>query len=78
MAIQVKDIPSYVEALNKTSLQERDSIAYQQCLDAILTDIEGDVVYFRYYLSHDLDYWLFCFSRKDEVKFEYTSYKEGV
>lgn len=78
MTIQVKELESYVKAVKASGLEERDSLGYNNCLEAVLNRIEGDVLYFRNYVTPDVDFWEYCFTRASNgiVKFEYTTYKE--
>ena len=78
MPIKVKELSAYVKAVKASGLEERDASGYNNCLEAVLNRIEGDVLYFRNTITPDVDFWEYCFTRQEEgvVRFEYTTYKE--
>lgn len=73
---KVYQLPNYVKAV-KESLKPRSNSLYQDCLNADLAEIKGDVIYFRNYEDADVAYIEFCFTRIaiGNIKFNYVSYR---
>ena len=75
MATKVVNLPSYVEALNKSGLKNRSNHDYYSCLSAEIYNIEDDKVTFRNYMT-DIEYYEYAFVRhgKGNVEFIYVTY----
>lgn len=75
MGVTLITVPSYVEAVRKSSLKERSEYHYRNVMKSKLHKIEGNKVLFREYLN-EAEYWEYAFERKGvkKIDFIYTTY----
>lgn len=76
MSVKLAVIPSYVKAINKSSLKARSKVDYENAMQSELHSIKGEVVLFRTYIDSD-EYWEFAFNREKgigQIEFLYTTY----
>lgn len=77
MSVHLIAIPSYVKAVEKSSIKQRSNVDYENIMQSRLHSIKGDVVLFRKYIN-EVEYWEFAFNREKGIgKIEYLFVRYG-
>lgn len=76
MSVKLITVPSYVKAVQNSSLKERSALDYRNAMKSTLYMVKGNIALFRTYLN-EIEYFEFAFQRVGVGNIQYLHIAYG-